>query len=481
MDNDTKTILSFFEELTKIPRPTRGEEAVANYILGWAKSNNLEAGKDETGNVIIRAKATKGRENDPIVTIQGHMDMVCEKTAESTIDPSTQPLKLIYDGDWLSADGTTLGADNGIGLAYAMHAATNDSISHPELELLFTIAEEDGFDGVHGLKPNTLKGKYLINLDSSAYGVFTVASASTQNTGATLKLSKTNLDSNLKYLEIVADNMMGGHSGIDIAKMRANASIALFYSLKDAFPKAKFNLVSFDGGTRRNVIPRRATAIIAVEAGSVDIIKESIKESEKYVANKYTEETNPTITVTETSAIKDGLSIEDTKKAIDFITALPNGLESWSKDLENTIEASNNIAIVKLEDAGLTFLSLQRGATMEGLNRITGKLVKACTDFNIDEKDIDVQQNISTPWAPNPSSPLLAKSQKVFESLFGKKAAVYATHGGLECACIGEKHPEMDMISFGPSIEDLHSPDERLFIPSLEPTWKLLAGILAEI
>jgi len=481
MNNDVKTILSFFEELSKIPRPTRGEGAVTNYILDWAKSNNLEANKDETGNVIIHAKATKGRENDPIVTIQGHMDMVCEKTPESKIDPSKDPLKLIYDGDWLRADGTTLGADNGIGLAYAMFAATNENISRPELELLFTIAEEDGFDGVHGLKPNSLKGKYLINLDSSAYRVFTVASASTQNTGAILKFSKTALDSNLKYLEIVADNMMGGHSGIDIAKMRANASVALFHSLQDAFAKAKFHLVSFDGGTRRNVIPRHAKAVIAVETGSVSIIKESIKESEKYVANKYTDETNPTITVTETAGGTNGLSIEDTKKSIDFITSLPNGLESWSKDLENTIEASNNIAIVKLEDTGLSFLSLQRGATMEGLNRITNKILKVCKDFNIDEKDIDVQQNISTPWAPNPNSELLKKSQKVFENLFGEKALVYATHGGLECACIGEKHPDMDMISFGPNIENLHSPDERLFIPSLEPTWKLLAGILAEI
>lgn len=477
MDKKVKSILNFFEELTQIPRPTRGEAKVAAHIMNWAKSNNFETNMDATGNVFIFIPASKGRENDPIITIQGHMDMVCEKTPESKIDPNTDPLKLLYEGDWLKADGTTLGADNGIAIAYAMQIAVDDEVSKPNIELFFTIAEEDGFDGVRGLKPNTLKGKFLINLDSSREGVFTVASASTQNTEGKLRVKKAAIDASLEVLEVTLDNAVGGHSGIDIAKPRINASVKLFAALKRASKKMNLQLVAFDGGTRRNVIPRKANALVALDSASVDEFKFIMKDCERVIKEENAEEVNLTIIVKQSQS-KEALSLEDTKKCLDFIEKLPNGVESWSKDLENTIEASNNIAITRLEDDGLLVFSLQRGATKEGLCRITDKLVSVFSEFNIAAADINVQEDVSTPWSPNPDSELLKRSQKVFKSLFGKEAQVVATHGGLECACIGEKHPEMDMISFGPNIEDLHSPQERINITSIEPVWKLLVGIV---
>lgn len=472
-----KSILSHFEKLTQIPRPTRGEEKVAEHIINWAKENNFESKKDEVGNVYIYVPASSGKENYPTITIQGHMDMVCEKTPESKIDPSKDPLKLIYDKEWLKADGTTLGADNGVAIAFAMELALNKEVSHPPLELFFTVAEEEGFDGVNGLKPNTLKGRYLLNLDSDDNSGFTIASASTLTMSGKLKINKTNLPDNLNFYELVFDGALGGHSGIDIAKKRSNANMALMYSLKEVAEKIDIYFIDYEGGTRRNVIPRKARAVVAIDCTKDSEFRSIIAECEKYIKNKYTEDKNPHIQINKAEKVKDGVTKEDSKKIIDFITSLPNGLESMSKTLADTIEASNNIAIVKLEDDNtISVKSMQRGATTEGLMRVTKKIDDVFVKFGC--IDIEKQKTVSKPWEPNPESKLVKLSVAVFKKIFNKEPKLIATHGGLECATIGEKHPNMDMISFGAIIEDLHSPEERLNILSIEPTWELFKGIV---
>lgn len=476
MNNITGNILKYFEEITKIPRPTKGEGKVAEHIVNWAKSNMFEAEIDSVGNVLVKTPASKGRENDPIITIQGHMDMVCEKTPDSKIDPNVDSLKLIYEGDWLKADKTTLGADNGIAIALAMQAVTDKEISRPAMELLFTVCEEDGFDGVLGLKANSLKGKYLINLDSSQYGVFTIACSSGQTAKATYNMKKdTNIPDTFQCFDITLDGALGGHSGLDINKKRCNAIIALAFSLNEILENMPLYIISFNGGTKKNVIPRKSFVSLAIPKENEDLLYKILSKCEKYITDKYTEDCNVKLNVKKSVYLK-SISLNDSKKLIDILINIPNGVESWSKELDNSIEASNNIAVATLDDNYFEVLSFQRGASVEGLSRVTAKVENAFKVYNASK--IDIQKNVSVPWKEDSNSSLLIKAKSVFKNIFGVYPQIVATHGGLECACIKEKHPEMEVVSFGPSIENLHSPDERLNIRTLEPTYKILTGIL---
>ncbi len=472
MEKYVNKTLELFNEINKIPRGSGNIEEISNWLLKWGKDNNFEAIQDKVKNILIKVPATKGYEDKPILVLQGHMDMVCEKTPDSNHDFTKDPIKMLTEGEWLTADKTTLGADNGIALALAMILATEDDIKHPPLELLFTVDEETGLDGANYLQPGFLDGKVLLNIDSEDEGVFTVGCAGGEDTHI-----KHTYNTSIKYdagLEIKAHNFAGGHSGVDILKKRANANKILARCLKLIQHKCDISISSFDGGTAHNAIPRDSIANISYKSQDKETINTIISSFEKDIINEFkTSEKNPKISTSEIE-VKEGLDKDDSNHFTNLLIALPHGIKYMHAEIENLVETSNNLAKVTLENKKLEILMSGRSSTMSRLDEITqdivsvAKLAGTWVDYG----------NRYPAWEPNMDSKLLERCVKVYKDTFGKEPIVEAIHAGLECGIIGSKYDGMDMISFGPTIENPHSPDEKMHLPSLTKIWKLMIALV---
>ncbi|UCD79121.1 MAG: aminoacyl-histidine dipeptidase [Desulfobacterales bacterium] len=479
MEEKVKEILDYFGQINAIPRCSKNEAQIGLWLEQWAATRQFSVRKDAAGNLLIKVPPTAGYENEPVIVIQGHMDMVCEKSPDSRHDFSKDPIQHIIDGDWLRADNTTLGADNGIAIALALAIAGDDDVAHPPLELLFTVDEETGLNGAKKLEPGFIEGRVLLNVDSETEGVFTVGCAGGRHTHISRKLALTKVAEDSQFFNLKISGLHGGHSGIDIIKQRACANKILARTLHRLSSACDIRLISIKGGTAHNAIARDAEAVFACDAAKSRGLAEMITEFEDIVRSEY-KGIEPELAISlspkdSTAAKKIALGAAESRAAAHLLLCLPHGVMGMSTVFKNLVETSNNLATVEIKDGALQILTSQRSLTASRLDEATAAVTAAALLAGADAES----RGEYPPWTPNMQSELLKRCQEIYERVFNQQARVESIHAGLECAIIGDKYPGMDMISFGPDLRDPHSPSEGLFIPSLAKVWQFMVALLA--
>ena len=466
-----------FYALTQIPRPSKHEEKVSEFLYNWGKSRGLETVRDEVGNIIIRKDATPGMENCRGVVLQGHMDMVPQKNSDVDHDFLTDPIRTRIDGDWVKATGTTLGADNGIGVAMGLAALESEDLRHGPLELLVTVDEETGMTGAFALKDGSLKGKILINIDSEEEGELCIGCAGGLDSVASDTYVPEAVATGEKALKMVIKGCAGGHSGMDICLGRANANKV---AARIAFAAQKqARLADLEGGTLRNAIPRECTGTLAFPAAAEQAVKAALEQASAEVREEY-KDSDPAMNIAfeAVPAPAQSLSAADSRRYLQALLACPHGVERMSLTLEGLIETSTNMAMVKIGGGKFFCSSLTRSSIDSAKMALADRIAAV---FALAGISCEFSGGYSG-WTPNADSAILEIMKTVYARLNpGKSAKVVATHGGLECGLLGAKHPGMDMVSCGPTIMYPHSPDEKLFIPSVATTWEFLKAVLAEI
>lgn len=485
MATKTPEILTIFKQINSIPRCSQNEQGIRQWLVERAQKNAWPTRQDAAGNLVLEVAATPGLGSAPVMVLQGHMDMVCEKTPDADHDFSKDAIQMKTDGDWLTADRTTLGADNGIALAIALALAEDSSVAHPPLELLFTVDEERGLRGAQKLPADFLEGRIYLNIDSETEGVFTVGCAGGEDSRIRVGLATEPAPEPWIIARLAVDGLVGGHSGIDIDKQRANANKLLARALDGIRQAADIRIVSADGGTASNAIPRNAQAIVACDPSRTGEIQSVVARLESVFQKEYAAgepslalslETDPDIEAPGDAGTA-CLSQTDTLRMIRLLLALPHGVAGMSAAFENLVETSNNLARVRLAGGELTLLSSQRSSVPSRLTEITAVVEAAAALAGATTRN----ENAYPTWPPDMASALLGKCRLVYRELFREAPVVEAIHAGLECAVIGSKYADMDMISFGPTIENPHSPDERLFIPSIERVWEFICALTSSI
>ena len=483
MNNNTikklkpESIWNHFADLNSVPRPSKKEEKVIKFIKDFGASLHLETIEDICGNVVIKKPATPGYENRKKVVLQSHLDMVCQKNNDVDFDFETQGIQMTYEGDWVHALGTTLGADNGIGVAAIMSVLSSKDIEHPAIEALFTIDEETGLTGAFELSKDILSGDILLNLDTEEDDEIDIGCAGGIDVTAKANYEEKEINKNSKTYRINLSGLHGGHSGMEIHKGLGNSNKLLNRFLYD-FLKFNIQLISFDGGGLRNAIPREASAIFSISSEFESKLQEQFNHLYSEIKSEFSSiDSNLTIQLSQIDHVEKGLSVEDSKKFISSLQAAPNGVFRMSPDIEGLVEASNNIARVKLEKGKAEIQCLTRSSVESSKMWIATSLEAA-----LQLGGMKVELTGSYPgWKPNPSSEILKLAESIYEKKYGEKPSVQACHAGLECGIIGEKYPSMDMISFGPTIKGAHSPKERVSISSVQKFWDFLLEILKNI
>lgn len=467
-----------FAKINAIPRPSKKEEKMIEYLKTFGESRGLETKVDETGNVLIRKPATKGHEGRPTIILQSHMDMVCEKLPEVDINFETDPIQTYVDGEWMKAKGTTLGADDGIGCAIELAILDSDDIEHGPLECVFTRDEETGLTGAEGMKPGFMTGDMLINLDSEDEGQIFVSCAGGRNTTATFHFQKETAPEGLFFLKASLKGLIGGHSGDDINKKRANALKVLARFLYQTQERYGLRLVSFNAGRLHNAIPRDGIIIFAVPAEK----KENVKADWNVFANDVQEEyhvTEKTMDFQMESADAESvLPLDVSTKLIQALQAADNGVFAMCQDEEIAwlVETSNNVASIVTSDDKAVIVASQRSNVMSALDN-QAATIKAV--FQLAGAEV-VQGEGYPAWKMNPNSRLTQITVDAYKKLFGKDPQVLGIHAGLECGLFSEKYPSLDMVSFGPTLRGVHSPDERLLIPTVQMVWDHLLEVMKQ-
>ncbi|CAA7386107.1 aminoacyl-histidine dipeptidase [Chryseobacterium fistulae] len=464
-----------FSKLNAVPRPSKKEEKVIAFIKDFGENLGLETVVDEVGNVIIKKPASAGMENRKSIVLQSHLDMVCQKNNDVNFDFETEGIKMEIDGDWVKAQGTTLGADNGLGVATIMSILESSDISHPSLEALFTIDEETGMTGAIGLKPNQLTGDILLNLDTEEDDEIDIGCAG--GIDVTIAQDYATKTSHGQAVRIEIKGLQGGHSGMDIHKGFGNANIILGRLLYTALAKENIQLISIDGGGLKNAIPREAVSIISVR-NAHEFIEEITAGLKKEILEEFaTIEPHLQINIENTTTSEKALSEEDSKKIILTLKSLYNGVYRMSPDVKDLVESSNNVARVELKNGSLKILNLSR-SSVESSKYSVAEQLKSVAEL----AGMNTEFSGSYPgWKPKPGSEIVQLMEKIYTEKFGEKPHVVACHAGLECGIIGANYPEMEMVSFGPTIRGAHSPDEKANIPSTQKFWSFLKEILANI
>jgi dipeptidase D len=472
----TVEILKWFEEINKTPRCSKDEKRIALWLMDWAGDHDLEVGQDGAGNVSIRVPGSAGYEDSPVVVIQGHMDMVCEKTPDSTHDFSRDAIRSIVDGEWLTADKTTLGADNGIAIAMGMAAALDRELAHPPLELLFTVDEETTGSGAWGLEPGFVTGRRLINLDSEEEGVLTIGCAGGEKSDHWLPLDFEPTPGDFVPLTIDAGGMAGGHSA-DIHHEKANALKVMGRTLHALLEAADIRLAHLEGGSADNAIPRDAHAVIYIHPANIKKAGETVAQLEKIIRQEF-KNTDPALKIQVNEGCGEDYpetaAAQSTGRAVALILAMPHGIYAMSTEVEHFVETSNNFASFKIENRRLKMVTMQRSPLDSRLSDAGLRIASVVKLAGGSTRNRDRYPG----WQANKQSFLLQQSAGAYKKLFGREPVVETTHGGLECGVIGKRLPGMDMISFGPTIKDPHSPDERVHIGSIGKIWDLLAALL---
>ncbi len=476
---ETSTILSYFDEICKIPRESGHEEQIIEYLCNFAIKHNLEYKKDDAGNVVIIKKASKGKEHLPAIVLQSHSDMVCEKNSSSKHDFSKDPIKYIIENGWMIAPDTTLGADCGIGVAAQLAILADQTINAPVIEALFTTEEETGLTGAKSLKPGFISGKYLINLDSEDEGEIFIGCAGGIDTTARFRYNSETISGKREFLKLDIKGATGGHSGDDINKNRANAVQLLARALYSLKKLTDFSLCEIDGGNKRNAIAREAFAIIAIDKSNLQKSIEFIEIFNKDIKQEYNI-TEPQLTALATATFPRESSIDSgtTDNLILALNGVPHGVLAMSQDIKDFVETSTNLASVKMSEPGIiTVCTSQRSsinsARYNAANRIESVFILAGAEVS--------HESEYPGWKPNPNSQLLKTGVASYVSLFGTEPLVKAIHAGLECGMFEAIYPGIEMISFGPTLRGVHAPGERLEIASLEKFAKLLVHIIENI
>lgn len=468
----------YFEEITKYPRPSKKEEKIAAYIKGWAKDMGFQVQEDKTGNFVVRKPATAGMENRKPVCIQGHIDMVCEKNSDVEFDFDNDPIQAYIDGDWIKARGTTLGADNGVGVAMGMAVLASNDVPHPDMELLCTLDEETGLTGAMTLGTDLLKSEILINLDSEKDGTFTIGCAGGMNTRGIYKYEAGEIPADSTSFKLTVKGLKGGHSGIEIHDGRGNAAKFMNRLLWHLNKNFEIRLSDFNSGNKHNAIPREAFATITVAHSDIDKFKNFVTEFENQYKKEYiSKEPNLAIFATETDKVSRVATKEFQTRLFNSFYAMPHGVYRMSPDIKGLVQTSTNFAIVETKNDTIEVLTSQRSSVESEKSDIVNK-VAVC--FELGGAKVEFGDGYPA-WEPNVKSPILHEAKEVYKKIFGKEAHIEAIHAGLECGLVGEKYPNMDMLSFGPNLEDVHSPDERIQISSTENCWNLLKAILNDI
>ena len=472
-------IISRFKEISAIPRCSKNEVHIRRWLMDWADRHQLSTSSDSTGNMVIKVPPSSGFESAPTIILQGHLDMVCEKTPDSRHDFSSDPIPLMFDREWLTAKQTTLGADNGIAVALALALVEDESIDHPPLELLFTVDEESGLNGAKKLDPELFEGRILLNLDSETEGEFTIGCAGGMDTHVSMGLQFDRLPESYQKATVKVAGLRGGHSGIDIHKGRASANMVLarlLYHLADRFDQRIINIA---GGTAHNAISRDAQAVAAYPSTDLPAVQQQITEMSRLLEQEY-EAVEPDLTITFDAGDRNTAGgrcfSEDTAATcLKMLLAMPHGPMAMSTEMADLVETSTNFATLKTTASTLDILTSQRSSVASRLNEMSTR-IEALARLAGARVHRD---NGYPPWQPDPAAALLERCKAVFRQTFDADPKVTAIHAGLECALIGDRSPGMQMISFGPTIEDPHSPNERLHIPSLERIWDFLTALLA--
>ncbi|MGE8512509.1 MAG: aminoacyl-histidine dipeptidase [Chryseobacterium culicis] len=463
-----------FSKLNAVPRPSKKEEKVIAFIKGFGENLGLETTVDEVGNVIIKKPATAGMENRKSIVLQSHLDMVCQKNNDVNFDFETEGIKMEIDGDWVKAKGTTLGADNGLGVATIMSILESSDIPHPVLEALFTIDEETGMTGALGLKPGQLTGQILLNLDTEEDDEIDIGCAG----GIDVTITQTYATETSKgqIVRIEVKGLQGGHSGMDIHKGFGNANIILGRLLYSGLENQNIELISIDSGGLRNAIPREGSAIISVR-NAQEFIENATVLKKDILEEFATVEPGLQINIENSTSSDKAISESDSKKVILTLKALHNGVYRMSPDVADLVEASNNVARVELKGGELKILNLTRSSVDSSKYSVAEQL-KSVAEL----AGMTVEFSGSYPgWKPKPGSEIVQLMEKLYTEKFSEKPHVVACHAGLECGIIGANYPEMEMVSFGPTIRGAHSPDEKANIPSTQKFWSFLKDILANI
>ncbi|MBE2273216.1 MAG: aminoacyl-histidine dipeptidase [Flavobacteriales bacterium] len=463
-----------FAALNAVPRPSKKEGKVIEFIKNFGENLGLETNVDEIGNVIIKKPATSGMEDRKSIVLQSHLDMVCQKNSDINFDFETQGIEMEVDGDWVKAKGTTLGADNGLGVASIMSILESNDIPHPALEALFTIDEETGMTGAMGLKPGQLHGQILLNLDTEEDDEIDIGCAGGIDVTATQNYELE--ESKGQIIKIEIKGLQGGHSGMDIHKGFGNANVILGRLLFTGLYNQNVQLISIDGGGLRNAIPREALAVLSVR-NSIEFI-ENANVLRKAILEEFADvEKDLAINIETFSTPEKAISEENSARIILALKALHNGVYRMSPDVADLVEASNNVARVELKNGELKILNLSR-SSVESTKFAVAEQLKAVCEL----AGMKVEFSGSYPgWKPKPGSEIVKLMERIYEKDFGSKPHVVACHAGLECGIIGANYPEMEMVSFGPTIRGAHSPDEKANIPSVQKFWGFLKEILADI
>jgi dipeptidase D len=468
-----------FEALTRIARPSRQEEPVIEFVRAWADEHGFELQQDSGRNLVVRVPATPGRENAPTVILQGHLDMVCERDASSPNDPAEGRIALLRDGDWLTADGTTLGADDGVAIAAMMALVEDESLPHGPLELLMTVAEEVGLEGANALDGTMLSGTILINLDSEEDGRLTVGCAGSTDTWIRIEKPREPAPAGAVTLAVTVSGGQGGHSGSGIALGRSNAIKVLGRALRETLATVPFGLVSLAGGKSRNAIPRDATAMCSVAPDREQAFRDAVASAAATIRDAFAKtDAGVTVSVDTAEGSDDPWTAEGTTALLDAIALVPTGPLALSPDFDDLVETSTSLGEAITDGDRLTLHSLSRSSNDSAMPDVVATLDAAA---RLAGGTLEEKFNYGG-WRPNLDSAALAAGKRVYEQLFGEPPIVTAVHAGLESAVIGGKvGRELDMLSFGPQIEFPHSPDERVSIPTAERFWKLLVAVVDDL
>ncbi len=464
-----------FSELTRIARPSKDEGAAREHVLAWAATLGLDARVDGEGNVVVRVPATDGREQKPTVVLQSHLDMVCERDPSSAFDPRAGRIDVRVDGDWVVAKGTTLGADNGIGVAAAMAVADDPNVAHGPLELLYTVSEEQGLDGAKALDASLVSGRLLVNLDGTSDEALTVGCAGSDHTLMRVPLEPVAVPPSRTVVRIELTGAKGGHSGGDIASGRTNAIKALGRVLASAYDVAPFGLVSLDGGVSRNAIPRDASAVVALEV--VAAFEDAARAELAAIARQYSgtdDELELAVTPVEAAESADD---EQTRRILDLVAAIPTGVVAMAPSLPGVVETSTSLTVARTEAGSVTLASMARSSNAAALDDLRGRMAAVA---RLGNAEIEVRRSYP-PWEPRLDSLLLETAKATFERLFGVEPGLAVVHGGLECAVLGQRLPGVEMVSIGPEIVGMHAPGEKVRISSTQRFYRLLGALLDDL
>lgn len=485
---DPQIVWKNFYALTQIPRPSKHEELAVEYMYNWGKEHGLETIKDEVGNIVIRKPATPGYEHLKGVILQGHIDMVPQKNNDTVHDFEKDPIQTWIDGDWVKAKGTTLGGDNGLGVAMGMAVLESADLKHGPIELLVTVDEETGMTGANALKPGLLQGDILINLDSETEGELYVGCAGGLDATASASYVPADYDRNWLCYSLAVKGFKGGHSGMDIILCRGNANKIIARVLYALMTKADVKLLDLEGGTLRNAIPREAFATVYVPADRLADAQKAFDEIAAAIKAEYAGADPDAEFIFGPYECEEGecccggdeckyVPEADALRFVRAIIACPDGVERMSSEMPGLVETSNNLAMVKIEGGEFSVKTLMRSSVDTAKDALAQKFEAVFALAGIDTSFAGGYSG----WAPNPDSAILATMKKVYNDLYGKEPAVMAIHAGLECGILSGAYPHWDMVSCGPTLMSPHSPDERANIPSVAKCWDFLKAVLENI